>query len=289
MVYDKIQQPVLAGLIVAGLIAFYAFWIHQPFTLAVLVIALIGLVLAFIDTAIGMGFGTLGTPILLILGLSSKVAVPSILIAQAASALLGFILHHKYKHVNLWKLDSYDSKIAVVLIAFGVIGTVIAVFIAVSVPKVYLNTYIGLLIIAMGVVVMANAKIVFSWWKIMVIGAVSGFNKALAGGGYGPVATTGLTVAGHPIKNSVGITLFTVAVINLLAFGLYLISGSITSFGLPVFLTVGALIGSQIGPSTTKRIGGRRAKLVFAVIVVILGILTVVTAIWPLPQIIKIG
>ena len=122
-----------------------------------------------------------------------------------------------------------------------------------------------------------------------MISLISGFNKALSGGGYGPVATTGLIVSGHPIKNSVGIALFTVAVINVIAFILYLTSKSITSFELPVFLTMGALVGSQLGPSATKRISGRRAKIVFAAVVIVLGILTVITAIYPVPKLLKIG
>ncbi|MDE1865026.1 MAG: sulfite exporter TauE/SafE family protein [Candidatus Micrarchaeota archaeon] len=288
---DKVRIAGLGvvGVIVVGLLAFYTLWLGQPLSFALLLIAVLGLALAFVDTAFGMGFGTLGTPVLLIVGLSSKLAVPSILIAQAASALCGFLLHHRYKNVDLWNVGSHDRKIAVILVGFGFIGTVAAVFVALRVPKMYLNSYIGILIIAMGAIMMLNRKTIFSWWKIVVISLVSGFNKALSGGGYGPVATTGLVVSGHPIKNSVGITLFTVAVINILAFALYLTSKSITSFGLPVFLTIGALMGSQVGPSATKRISSKRAKLAFAAIVIVLGALTIITAIYPVPKLFSMG
>ena len=91
---------VVVGLVVVGLLAFYTLYLNLPLSIGVLVIAVLGLALAFVDTAFGMGFGTLGTPILLIVGLSSKLAVPSILIAQAVSALAGFLLHHRYKNVE---------------------------------------------------------------------------------------------------------------------------------------------------------------------------------------------
>ncbi len=281
--------PLAAVLLILGLIAFYTLYLHQPLSPGLLVIAAFGLALALVDTAFGMGFGTLGTPILLIIGLSSKIAVPSILIAQAVSAFFGFLLHHRYKNVDLWHVESGDAKIAMVLVAFGIVGTIIAVFVALSIPKIYLNTYIGLLVITMGAIMVLNAKTVFSWTKVGIVSVISGFNKAISGGGYGPVATTGLIVSGHPIKNSVGIALFTVAVINVVAFALYLMSKSITSFQLPVFLTVGALVGSQLGPKITKKVSGKNAKIVFAVVVVILGILTVVTAIWAVPALVKIS
>jgi uncharacterized membrane protein YfcA len=286
---DRIVRPLVVAVLVVGLLAFYVLYLHKPLSIGVVLIAIMGFVLALIDTAIGMGFGTLGTPVLLILGLSSKLAVPSILIAQAVSALLGFTLHHRYKNVDLWRIDSKDRKIALVLVGFGALGTILAVFIALQISKVYLNSYIGLLIIAMGIIAVVNAKTAFSWVKITAISLVSGFNKAISGGGYGPVATTGLIVSGHPIKNSVGITLFTVAVINILAFVLYLASKSITNFELPVFLTIGAALGSQLGPGVTRRVAGRRARLVFAAVVIILGVLTIATAIWTVPALIKIG
>jgi uncharacterized protein len=286
---NRIVYLILLVAIIVGLIAVWTLVLKQPLTYGVLLIAVFGFLLAAMDTALGMGFGTLGTPILLIIGLSSKLAVPSILIAQAISATFGFALHNRYKNVNLLSLGSKDQKIAIRMVSFGVIGTIIAVIIAISIPKIYLNTYIGLLIIVMGGILLLRSKTAFSWMKINLISFVSGFNKAISGGGYGPVATTGLIVAGHPLKNSVGITLFSVAVINVLAFILYLFSSSITSYGLPIFLTIGALLGAQIGPKATGAMHSKRIRYAFAIVVIILGILTIATTIWAVPQLLKVS
>jgi len=286
---NRILYLALLVVLVVGLLAVWTLVLGQPLTWGVLLIAVFGFFLAAMDTALGMGFGTLGTPILLILGLSSKLAVPSILIAQAISAMFGFALHSRYKNVELLRLGTKDQRIALRMVSLGVIGTIIAVAIAISVPKIYLNTYIGLLIIVMGGILLLKAKTTFSWMKINLISFISGFNKAISGGGYGPVATTGMIVSGHPLKNSVGIALFSVAIINVLAFLLYLLSSSITSFGLPIFLTVGALLGAQVGPRATGAIKSMRLRYAFAIVVIILGILTIATTIWAVPQLIKIS
>ncbi len=270
----SILRIVILALVVVVLLLSYTYIFNQKITLSVVLVAVLGFALACVDTSIGMGFGTLGSPILLILGYSSKLAVPSVLISQCISAFLGMMLHQKYKNVNILKFDGMDAKIGLRLVAFGVVGVIIATFLALKLPAIYLNSYIGLLVIAMGIILLAKRKLAFSWAKINLISFVSGFNKAISGGGYGPVATTGLVVSGHPLKNSIGITLLSVAVINLTAFGIYLASQSITNVTLPIFLTIGAIIGSQFGPKVTKHMDRSWITKIFAAVVIILGILT---------------
>lgn len=263
--------------VVVALVLVYGLVLKQPITPGIVAIAVLGFLLAYMDTAIGMGFGTLGTPILLIIGYSSKVAVPSILVAQGIAAALGFILHHKYKNVNLWDIKGNDAKVALRLVVFGVIGTILATALAIHITKLYVNTYVGLLVISMGILLILNYKMKFSWNKINVISFVSGFNKAISGGGYGPVATTGLVVSGHPLKNAIGVALLSVFVINFTAFALYLFSNTITNFTLPIFLCVGSMLGSQVGPRMTKGMNKERSIKIIAVLAIILGVLTIVT------------
>lgn len=287
---DKTRVAYLTLLmaVLVGLVGFWTLVMGQPITTGMLVIAALGFLLAAMDTCIGMGYGTLGTPVLLLLGFSSKLSVPSILIAQAVSAMFGFALHHRYKNVNIFDRRSKDLKIELRLVLFGVMGTIIAVLVAVLIPKLYMNTYIGLLVIAMGVIVLVSRKTAFSWLKINAISLISGFNKAMSGGGYGPVATTGIIVSGHPVKNTVGITLFSVAIINTLGFVLYLLSGTITSLAMPIFLTVGSLLGAQMGPKGTRRLNNPTVRHAFAAAVISFGIATIATAIWAMPQLIPL-
>jgi len=63
--------------------------------------------------------------------------------------------------------------------------SIIAVFIAINIPK----TYIRILVVFMGAVLLLNKTFTFSWQKMMAVGIFSAFNKALSGVGFGPVVT----------------------------------------------------------------------------------------------------
>jgi hypothetical protein len=238
---------------------------------------ILGYVLAVMDTSTGMGFGTIGTPTLLIVGVASTVAVPAILISQFAADSLGSISHRRLKNVDVLNLKNNDGKVALVIVSMGLIGALMGVILAISLPKVYVSSYIGILVIVMGIILLAKLRFNFSWRTLFPISILSGFNKAISGGGYGPIVTTGLLISGNPIKNSVGIAVFSVAVINLFAFIIYLLSRSITSYLIVVAIIVGAILGSQIGPRITNKMVLKRDKKIIGAIIVILGILTLIT------------
>lgn len=268
----------LGVLFVALVISAYATYYYAHSILDSSLIVL-GFILAIIDTSIGMGFGTIGTPVLLISGFTSRNTVPAVLMAQLLAATFGTVLHHKYRNVNLLNVGGRDAKIAMVLVSLGVIGAIAGALLAIKLPGAYVNTYIGFLVIVMGAILVLKPKLVFSWAKIFAISLISGFNKTISGGGYGPVTTSSLMVTGNEIRNSVGITVFSVAVINAVGFALYLISGSITNYVLLVTLAVGAIIGSQLGPRITSRLEmGAGIWIPFASIVIILGAFTILTA-----------
>jgi uncharacterized membrane protein YfcA len=60
----------------------------------------------------------------------------------------------------------------------------------------------------MGILLLSRKKFTFSWKKIYLIGILSGFNKGLTGGGFGPVTTAGQMIGGRNGKNSIGTTTF---------------------------------------------------------------------------------
>ena len=270
---------VWAIVLTALLSAVYLGYVYTDAAYGITVPALIllGFALAVIDTSIGMGFGTLGSPLLLIAGFTSTVAVPAVLVAQLLSALVGSVFHRRYKHADVLNPKKRESKIAVAMVGLGMVGAVIGVLLAIKLPSMYVSTYIGLLVIVMGVVLISRPKTTFSWMKLYVLSAISGFNKAISGGGYGPVSTTGLMASGNEAKNSIGITVFSVAIINLVSIGAYLLTGSITGFYMIEAMSLGAVIGAVVGPRVTRRtqLGGKAYML--GVMAVILGAITIAT------------
>jgi len=259
--------------VVMAAIAFTIYIVLHSMSLALLLF--LGFVLAVLDTALGMGYGTVGTPILLIVGMPSKIAVPAILLSQFAAATLGSFRHYKLKNADILHWNK-DGKIAAIMVGTGLLGAIVGAMLGISLPKIYVSSYIGLLVIAMGIILVAKPKATFSWFKLFSIAALSGFNKAISGGGYGPVSTSGLLISGNPAKNSVGITVFSVALINIFAFVIYMLASSITSFTIFIAITLGAMAGSQVGPMITHKLKNRDISFL-GIVVLVLGILTIIT------------
>lgn len=241
-------------------------------------LVILGFILATIDTGIGMGYGTMGTPILLIAGFSSKNVVPAILVSQLFAASIGSIQHRRYKNTNVLDLKGKDAKMALTMIAFGIAGALIAVWLAMRLSGEYINMYIGLLVVSIGIVILLKKRATFSWTKLYILSIIGGFNKAISGGGYGPVSTGGLLTIGQKIKKSVGITIFSIAIINLVGFLLYLISGSISDYAISLYLSIGAVLGSNIGPRITRQEKAGNNLRGMAVLIIVLGLLTLLSA-----------
>lgn len=271
-----ISSEAVVFVIIALLLAWYHFVFRGSVTYWLVFIPIIGFGLSLLDSSIGMGFGTIGSPLLIVLGFSSKEVVPSVLVTQMALASVAAAFHQRKKNANYFNPRGNDVGIEMRLIVLGIVGTVIAAFVYLNLSKEFLNIYLGILVICMSAILLLRSKMSFSWTKVNLISVVSGFNKAISGGGYGPVVTTGLIVSGNPLKNSVGATLFSVIFINTTAFLFYLMTKQIVVVQLPIFLTIGSLIGSQIGPSVTGKMGTRGVKSVFACTVIALGAMTII-------------
>ncbi len=271
-----ISSEITVAAVVIALLAYYHFVFNGSINYWVVVIAVIGVGLSLMDSSMGMGYGTVGSPLLIILGFSSKVVVPAILISQVVAALVASAHHQRLKNVNYFNLKGKDVRVEILLIVFGLVGATAGVFLSLHLSKEALNLYIGGLVIAMSSLLLIRPAIAFSWLKVTALSLVSAFNKAISGGGYGPVATTGLLVSGNPLKNTVAATIFSVIFINLYSFIVYLSTKSFSAFELSIFLTIGVLIGSQIGPGITKKASSNRARTVFACIAMIMGSMTII-------------
>ena len=140
------------------------------------VIVTIAFLCEYMDSTLGMGYGTTLTPILLMMGYNPLQVVPVVLISELISGLLAAVLHHREGNVNLKpeilnaseiienlnslgyigsfrKIIPSHLKVALLLAACSIIGTVLAVFIAVNIPKFWLKLYIGCLVTLMGIVI----------------------------------------------------------------------------------------------------------------------------------------
>ena len=73
---------------------------------AIIAIIFLCFVMESIDSGIGMMYGTLLSPLLIIIGFSPTVVVPSILLSQAVGGFAATFHHNKFKNASFGKLSS---------------------------------------------------------------------------------------------------------------------------------------------------------------------------------------
>ena len=245
-------------------------------------IGLLAVIMEIVDSGLGMMYGTLLSPLLILMGYSPKLVVPSILISQAVGGATGSIGHHIRKNANFKGLTR-DMKISLSIIVPGLLACVAGAFAGKVIPTIYMKSYISILVIAMGILCLRPIYYAFSWKKMFGIGLLSGFNKAFSGGGFGPVTSTGKILGGVDPKVSVGTTTLAEVPICLFSFLLWYIIGGKLDWWFALALCVGSLIGGIIGPVIT-------AKMNTKILRYIVGALAVVSGIWLLTDLLlKLG
>jgi uncharacterized membrane protein YfcA len=244
-----------------------------------LLIALLAFVAEYIDSSLGMGYGTTLTPLLLLLGFTPLQIVPVVLLSEFVTGLVAAGFHHTYQNVS-FRRDSLDSRVALVLILIGIVGAIIAVSVAVHLPGWVIQVYIGILVLALGVFVLVtpSGSQRFSWGRLVGIGLLSSFNKGLSGGGYGTIITAGQILAGLNPKAAVGITSLSEGIVSLVGVVMYwaTVRGLEWSLALPIL--VGAIISTPLAAFTVQKLPMRSLRFLIALLAITLGIVTLLRA-----------
>ncbi|MHA1775128.1 MAG: sulfite exporter TauE/SafE family protein [Promethearchaeota archaeon] len=251
-------------------------------------VAGLALVCEYIDSALGGGYGTILTPILLILGLDKAMVVPAILITEFFTGIISAIMHHRAGNANFTLeidrnlnkkalLISQDAKIAIILGIFGVLGGVVAALVAINIPAAIVNTYIGILVTMVGLLVLLNFKWKFSWAKIVGIGLLAAFNKGMSGGGYGPLVSSGQIVTDRNPKQAVASTSLSEAAVCAGALIIYILTKTFPfNFQFVLALLAGALSSVPFAVLTVKKIQVEKFQPLVGIITCGLGVWTLV-------------
>jgi uncharacterized membrane protein YfcA len=253
-------------------------------------IVLVAFVAEYIDSSIGMGYGTSLTPILLVMGFSPLQVVPAVLLSELVSGIFAGLLHHSSGNVDFrfrrialaripqklqkWGLVqtvqrgfSLHLRIVIVLASCSIAGTIAAVLFALSIPSYYLKLYISCLILAVGsaTLITLRSNFSFSWKKISTLGVIAAFNKGISGGGYGPVVTSGQLLAGVDAKNAVAHTSLSEGLTCLLGVLLYFFSPLRVDWKLSPYLLAGAVCSVPFSVYTVKKINTRNLRVIVGV------------------------
>lgn len=227
------------------------------------------------DSSLGMGYGTILTPVLMMLGYEPSQIVHSVLLSELVSGTTAAVLHHRFGNVNL-RRGSPDLRILAVLALCSAFGVAAAVVVAVSIPARFLKAYIGLLVLAMGgLILLTRGRVLrFSWRKITALGLVAAFNKGMSGGGYGPVVMGGQVLSGVDAKSAVGITSAAEGVACLVGVVTFLITGVALDWSLAPWLLAGSLLAVPLATYTVKRVTTERLRTLVGGVILALGLFT---------------
>ena len=243
------------------------------------------LVVAFVyetcDSALGQGYGTLGSPTFILLRFDPKMVVPSILMSQAIGGLSAAFFHNRYKNVDFGNHRTSDMKKVYFIVVCGIVGVLVASLIGFRISKEIMTTYIGIIVLAMGILILSGITLRFTWKKLSVIGAISAFNKGLSGGGYGPVVTGGQTIIGIGSKAAIGVTDFAESPICISGFLAWSLLQGLPQLDLLFAMCAGAGVAPLLGAWITYKIPTRKLKLTLGAVIVILGILCLLKVLSP--------
>jgi uncharacterized membrane protein YfcA len=243
-------------------------------------VALVALAFAagFLDAVVGMGYGTVLGPLLVVMGYRLPEAVPALLLSQVVAGLVGARFHHANGNAS-FAPESTHLRVAGVLVAAGLAGGFAGPWVARGVGETVVRAYMGLMITGLGVWLLAGRRPQgFSWRRLVALGALASVNKGLTGGGYGPLVASGQIVSGLDPRAAVAITNLAEAAVSLAAVASYAwwFWGS-WRWDLVLAVTCGAVLAAPFGTRTVRRVSAVRLRMLVGSATVCLGFLALLS------------
>lgn len=249
---------------------------------SVLALFMAALCCEFVDSSLGMGYGTTLTPLLLLVGFEPLQIVPCVLLSEFVTGMTAAVMHHRDGNIDFF--GNRQARVTAMLLSvLSIVGTVAAVTLALSIPQFWLKGIIAVIILSVGIATLATVRrrLRYRRGHIVVLGAVAAFNKGLSGGGYGPLVTAGQVVSGMSPKHAVAITSLSeslTCLVGLVAYAI-MMPGHI-EWTLAGPLTLGAMLSVPMATLTVKRLPESLMRASVGVVTCLLGVLTVAKLFW---------
>jgi len=226
----------------------------------------------FMDSALGMGYGTTLAPVLIILGYPVKAIVPAILVSQLLANVSVSFFHHRLGNVDFWK-DRQTRNAGVIMGAVGMAVSVATMLLAVRIQARLLRIAITSMVIGIGLFLLLASRfnIRFRMRNVGILAGAAAFNKAFSGGGYGPLVAGGQVLVGLPARAAVVTTAIAEAIVCASAVVAYYASGRTIPPYLLVPLLAGALLGTPLGALTLRRLPEAVTRRLMAAAILALG------------------
>ncbi|MFC4247360.1 TSUP family transporter [Natribaculum luteum] len=205
-----------------------------------------------------MGFGTGLAPLLFVFGYSPLEIVPVLLLSETLTGLIAGVVHHDVDNVtfSLRPLNA-ETRLLGLLVGVGAgaaFTSVLLAYFAIGLSDWLIETYVSVLVMAMGVIGLARARLrTFEYRprRLVAFALLAGVNKGIGGGGYGPVVTLGQILSGVYEKSAVAITTLTegiVSITGVIAFGYLVTRGVSVDLHLFPSIFAGGFLAALVAP-----------------------------------------
>lgn len=220
-----------------------------------LAVFLAALCCEYVDSSLGMGYGTTLTPLLLLAAFEPLDIVPCVLLSEFVTGLTAGLMHHRDGNVDLLR-DRKARSTAILLSLLSAVGTIAAVAFALRASNFWLTAMIATIILSVGVTTLATVRrqLCYRRGHIVALGAVAAFNKGLSGGGYGPLVTAGQVVSGMSPKQAVAVTSLAESLTCLVGLLAYVLLHGHVDWTLAAPLTAGAMLSVPMATLTVRKL-----------------------------------
>ncbi len=245
-------------------------------------LAIIAFILSYISSMVGMGYGTIIVPILLLMGFNPHDVVAGVLLSQLVGNTVAGITHHKLGTIVLRGRES-DRRHLFTLVLSAIIAVAIAVILGIKLSEEYVKIYIGLIIVASGLIVSTMRRDKFLQGngidnglllKISILSFIASFNKALTGAGYGPILIPGQILLKVNVRKAIALSLVSEIVVNSIAVLFYIAAGGVNLM-IAFMLTVGTVLAAPLASVTVKKMDLILLTRVVGILTSIMGLIII--------------
>ena len=252
----------------------------------ILYVVLLAFLFEMMDSSAGMGFGTGLTPLLFLIGYDPLQVVPILLISEAVTGVTSGIFHHEFQNVrfSIKKPINKETKTMLMIAGIGCFAiflSVILTYYSLKLPKDVIKTYVGILVLFMGIIgiIRLKSKVRDTYKPKLLTGfaALAGFNKGIGAGGYGPVVMMGQLFSGIYEKTATAIVSLAegfVCIVGVVAFLLISSYGVTIDYVLLPSIFTGGFLAAIFSPYIVRVLPNNTWKLVIPIYAISMGILT---------------
>lgn len=232
---------------------------------------LTGFFAQLIAGALGMGYGTISSTILLSSGVPPVVISASVHVARLFTTLVSAISHHYLKNIN--------TKVLRQLLIPGMIGGTIGVLILTSFPGEYIKPFMSIYLIVMGIRILFkafNKKFTASrsmeTRKISLLALVGGFLDAVCGGGWGPIVTSTLLSSDDQPRYVIGTVITAEFFVTAVEVAMFFVFITLMDWQVIIGLMLGGIISAPIGAIICKYVPAKKLMLFVGILICALSV-----------------